>query len=92
MQGGEGNEEDNAERQSQAGRIRASPGRLVKLNNKLSPLQKSHLCQKLFGSGTISCALDGIQISELVCTLVFYIFLYCSFCRIERLCLLHGLY
>ncbi|XBH91331.1 hypothetical protein VPH35_082752 [Triticum aestivum] len=40
-EGGEGNEEDNAERQSQAGRIRASPGRLVKLNNKLSPLQKS---------------------------------------------------
>ena len=37
------------ERRSQAGRIRASPGRVAKLNKSLSPLQKSDIYSRLFG-------------------------------------------
>ncbi|XBJ02189.1 hypothetical protein VPH35_021633 [Triticum aestivum] len=40
---------EDVERPSQAGRIRASPGRFAKFNSSLSPPQKSELVSRLFG-------------------------------------------
>ncbi|EMS64632.1 hypothetical protein TRIUR3_11290 [Triticum urartu] len=40
---------EDVERPSQAGRLRASPGRFVKFNSSLSPPQKSELVSRLFG-------------------------------------------
>ena len=40
---------EDVEQPSQAGRIRASPGRFAKFNNSLSPPQKSKLVSRLFG-------------------------------------------
>uniref|UniRef100_A0A8R7R9J8 Uncharacterized protein n=1 Tax=Triticum urartu TaxID=4572 RepID=A0A8R7R9J8_TRIUA len=40
---------EDVERPSQAGKIRASPGRFAKFNSSLSPPQKSELLSRLFG-------------------------------------------
>ena len=40
---------EDVERPSQAGRLRASPGRFAKFNNSLSPPQKFELVSRLFG-------------------------------------------
>ena len=43
---------ENPDCPSQAGRIMASPGRFVKLNKELTPMQGANLCERLFGGSS----------------------------------------